>query len=259
MCLASSRNSAAVATGVLLTGSRSLVTASLPPRRASGCEKRHGLADVCAHGLYSEATTFLSTQQTLLTGAWGMAQRASFFILTSGRTVASLSRRSPKRLDGDSEPCSHHSLAATQKNVCHAAPRAVLGVGRPRSDESGRVATPRAVRLAHRPAGSALDAGKQLHLPARSPQPSWRMWVMRSRSLMARWSSSGCSGSTCNPCRRIAGNSFPAGRRRSCAPVPFGDRRAVTAPSAGSSSAPLTMRASTQCLASSELIFNTIR
>ena len=129
-------------------------------------------------------------------------------------------------------PCPSRAGPAARLHA-PAAPRAVLGVGRPRSDESGRVATPRAARRAHRPAGSALDAGKQLHLPARSPQPSWRMWVMRSRSLMARWSSSGCSGSTCNPCRRIAGNSFPAGRRRSCAPVPFGDRRAVTAPSAG--------------------------
>ena len=228
-CLASSRNSAAVATGVLLTGSRPLVTASLPAAARNGMVSRTcALMVSTARQPHSSAR---SRHCSRVPGAWRSVLR--YFILTSGRTVASLSRRSPKRLDGDSEPCSHHSPAATQKNVWSqqlpARYWASAGHGVTKVAAS---LPPRAVRLAHRPAGSALDAGKQLHLPARSPQPSWRMWVMRSRSLMARWSSSGCSGSTCNPCRRIAGNSFPAGRRRSCA-VPFGDRRAVTAPSAG--------------------------
>jgi len=37
----------------------------------TACEKQHGLAEVCILGLCGEATAFLSTQQTLLTGAWG--------------------------------------------------------------------------------------------------------------------------------------------------------------------------------------------
>jgi hypothetical protein len=113
MCLASSRNSAAVATGVLLTGSRPLVTASLPAAARNGMVSRTcALMVSTARRPHSSAR---SRHCSRVPGAWRSVLR--YFILTSGRTVASLSRRSPKRLDGDSEPCSHHSPAATQKNV----------------------------------------------------------------------------------------------------------------------------------------------
>jgi len=194
MCRASSRNSAAVAIGALLIGSDGLCGQGAP----AACEKLHGLADVCIHGLYGETITGLGTLQTLLTGARWHGAACFAPRVTSGSTVAAAGARKGSNWRylnlGVTIPCRNTERTPVQQ----------LRVREPPGSQPPRrqvvvahpvVLAPTAADglehrvgnqhdLTHRPGG--LDPVSSSALPARPPHPSCRMRARIWRSVRSR-------------------------------------------------------------------------
>ena len=194
MCLASSRNSAAVATGVLLTGSRPLVTASLPAAARNGMVSRT-CASMVSTARRSQASARCRHCSRVLDG---MAQRASLLVLRAGARIAAAGARKGSNWRylnlGVTIPCRNTERTPVQQ----------LRVREPPGSQPPRrqvvvahpvVLAPTAADglehrvgnqhdLTHRPGG--LDPVSSSALPARPPHPSCRMRARIWRSVRSR-------------------------------------------------------------------------